>query len=64
MTKAQGKLLTEHEAAELLGLAVATLRTRRYWRRPPQFVRLGRTVRYRLIDLEKYISDSCVAPRA
>lgn len=63
MSKTPEKLLTEREVAEILGLTVATLRNRRYWRKPPQFVRIDRTVRYRRIDIEQYIANSCVAPR-
>ena len=63
MQKQPKSMLNEQEAAEFLGLSVAALRTRRYWRKPPTFVKLGRAVRYRLFDLERYVSDSRVTPR-
>ena len=63
MSKKPEKLLTELEAAEILGLSVYTLRSRRYWRKPPQFVRDRRTIRYRQGDIERYIADCVVTPR-
>ncbi len=63
---AADQLLNETQASERLGLAVQTLRN---WRvtggpkgrsAPPAipFVKLGRTVRYRASDLERFISAS------
>ena len=49
------KLLDEDKAAEILGLAVQTLRNWRSQRRGPVYVKLGRSVRYRPEDLEEYI---------
>ena len=48
-------LLDEHAAAKVLGLSVITLRNYRHLRRGPDYVKLGRSVRYRLEDLEEYI---------
>jgi predicted DNA-binding transcriptional regulator AlpA len=55
----QGKLLGEKDAAKFLGLSVYTLRNWRHQLRPPNYIKLGgRTVRYRLEDLEQFIADS------
>ena len=54
------ELLTEKEASEVLSLSLATLRRRRGKGRPPQFVKIGSSVRYRVEDLDAFIQDSLV----
>jgi excisionase family DNA binding protein len=57
-------LLTLAEAAERLGLRVATLRSWRLRRKNLPFVELGeRAVRVRESDLEKLIGKGTVLPR-
>lgn len=56
-------LLSEHEAADILGFSVKTLQRRRWLRETPQFIKLGRKVRYRLSDLQQFIDQSAVKPR-
>ena len=56
------QLVDEKQAAEILGLSVRTLQARRYFKQPPAFIKLSRAVRYRLSDLENYISDCTVIP--
>ncbi len=51
-------LLTETEAAALLGLKVATLRRWRWAGRGPRFLKIGGAVRYDLADLEAFIVAS------
>jgi predicted DNA-binding transcriptional regulator AlpA len=51
-------LLTEKEAARILGLAVSTLQQRRFQGRQPNYLKIGRAVRYRLSDLQEFM-DSC-----
>ncbi len=64
------KLLTETEAAEFLGLSVSTLRQSRMNgvrtnRIPcPPFIKLGRAIRYRIDDLNRWIEEHRVDPRA
>jgi predicted DNA-binding transcriptional regulator AlpA len=53
-------LLTEKQAAERLSLSLATLRRRRMERRPPGFVKIGASVRYRPEDVEAFIEASVV----
>jgi excisionase family DNA binding protein len=54
-------LLTCQEAAEFLGVPVGTLAQWRSQRRGPQYIKLeGRLVRYRLTDLESYLSERLV----
>ena len=40
------RLLNERQAAEMLGLKVATLRRWRWAGRPPRFLKIGSAVRY------------------
>ena len=56
-------LLSEYEAADILGFSVKTLQRRRWLRETPQFIKLGRKVRYRLSDLQQFIDQSAVKPR-
>lgn len=50
-----GDLVTDREAAEILGLAVQTLRNWRYERRGPPYRRIGgRVIRYSLRELDAY----------
>ena len=58
------KILDERSAAKLLGLSVFTLRNWRHQLRGPSYVKLGRSVRYRLEDLENFISGSRVNRQA
>jgi len=51
------KLLNEREAAERLGLAVATLRRWRWAGRGPRFLKIGATaVRYSLEELDAFLA--------
>jgi len=55
-------LLTESEASEILGFSKNTLRAWRVSGRgfenpPPQFIKCGRAVRYRLSDLKKWMDS-------
>jgi len=55
----------EREAAEYLGVKVATLRAWRLLRSKngPPFTRLGRMVLYPVAELEKHMADRIVPPR-
>lgn len=54
-------LLTTIQAAEYLGLSPQTLADWRHKGAGPKFVRVGtRTVRYRLSDLDAFVSSSLV----
>lgn len=60
-TQRPARLLTPKEAGEFLGIPEGTLAQWRSQRRGPPFVKLeGRLVRYRAMDLEKYISSHIV----
>jgi predicted DNA-binding transcriptional regulator AlpA len=50
-------LVNEHQAAELLGLKVSTLRRWRWAGTGPSFVKIGAAVRYDPNTLRCYIDD-------
>jgi len=50
-------LLTEHQVAELLKVSVATIRRRRLLRQPPDFVKIGASVRYRREAIQRLIES-------
>jgi predicted DNA-binding transcriptional regulator AlpA len=54
-------LLTEKEVSELLSISLATLRRRRTEGRPPRFVKIGASVRYRTEDIDAFIQSSVIA---
>lgn len=55
-------LLNEHEAAQRLGLSVATLRRRRLLRQPPTYIKISARVLYRAEDLTGFVEANAVRP--
>ena len=53
-------LLTQRKAATLLRLSERTLERGRISGLGPKFVRIGRSIRYRLADIEAYIASRVV----
>ena len=51
------RLVDEHKAAAFLCTSVKTLRRWRWAGSPVPFVKIGRSVRYDLTDLETYIAS-------
>ena len=51
-------LLTEHEVAKLLKVSVATMRRRRLFRQPPEYLKIGASVRYRREALQRLIESA------
>jgi excisionase family DNA binding protein len=58
----QGRLMTVKQAADYLGTTPATLYTK-IWRREIPFIKLGRSVRFDVIDLDQLIAESKVVPQ-
>lgn len=56
------KLLDEHEAAKVQKKSVQTLRNERHLRRGCPYLKLGRSVRYRLDDLLDYLDRHRIDP--
>ena len=55
-------LLTEHQVAALLNVSVATMRRRRLRRQPPDWVKLGASVRYKRTSVEDFIESGHQTP--
>ncbi len=55
--KPRDQLLTVKELADYLGVPVATLYQWRYRREGPPGFRVGRYLRYRRSDIERWIED-------
>jgi len=54
------QLLNEKEAAKFLACSVATLQMNRSLRRGVRFLKMGRSVRYRVSDLKEFIEANFV----
>ncbi len=59
---ANGQSMDEKQASKFLNVAVQTLRNWRHRRKGPVYVKLGRSVRYLLADLENYIQGRRINP--
>jgi predicted DNA-binding transcriptional regulator AlpA len=55
-------MLNEKEAAQRLGLSVATLRTWRCREKGPRFFRLGKAIRYSEDEIAQFLSESLHEP--
>ena len=54
-------LITPEQAAEMLGVSVGTLSVWRCTRRYPlPFVKIGRSVKYKLASLEKFVESRTI----
>ncbi len=51
-------LLTEHDVARILKVSVATIRRRRLVRQPPNWVKIGTSVRYTVASIANLIEGS------
>ena len=51
-------ILTVAEAAEYLGLAQSTLNKWRCIGGGPKYLKMGKAVRYRMIDIQKWLKDN------
>ena len=50
-------LMSVEQAADFLGLAVSTLNKWRCYGDGPAFIKMGRSVRYRITDLNEYVEN-------
>ncbi len=58
-----GHLRSPSEVADLLGVPKATVYKWQSDRSGPAFIKVGRHVRYRTADVEKWLDSHAVAPR-
>ena len=61
---AENQVVNETQAAEILGRAVQTLRNDRHLRKGPAYLKLGRSVKYRMNDLFDYMERHRIDPEA
>ena len=54
--------ICEKKAAKTMGVAVQTLRNWRHLRKGPAYIKLGRSVRYRIEDLLDFIEKNRIDP--
>jgi hypothetical protein len=52
--------VNETEASKILSIAVKTLRNWRFKKRGPDYMKLGKAVRYRTDDLTQYMEENIV----
>jgi len=58
------QIIDEHEAAKILNKSVQTLRNDRHLRKGSPYLKLGRSVRYRVDDLLDYLEKCRIDPDA
>jgi hypothetical protein len=62
MEQNQLKLVTEVELSELINRSVQTLRNDRHRHRGLPYIKIGRSIRYDLADVEAYLNECRVIP--
>jgi hypothetical protein len=60
----EGSVVDETQAAKIIGRAVQTLRNDRHLRQGPPYIKMGRSVRYRVNDLLDYLEKHKIDPEA
>jgi excisionase family DNA binding protein len=58
------RLLSTEEVAEVLGRPARTLRQWRYRKEGPRYIKVGLTVRYKAVDVERWIEAQAQEPEA
>lgn len=58
------EVVDEKQAAAYVNLSVKTLQARRAAHKAPAFLKIGRSIRYRLVDLDTFLSAHRVDPEA
>ena len=55
-------VVSDDRAAEVMGVAVQTLRNWRHQGRGPAYLKIGRSVRYQLEDLKRFMENKRIDP--
>lgn len=58
----QHEVVDEKQAAAYVNLSVKTLQARRAAHKAPAFLKIGRSIRYRLVDLDAFLAAHRVDP--
>ena len=64
LSSIENQVVNENQAAKIIGRAVQTLRNDRHLRKGAPYIRIGRSIRYRVADLLDYIEKHRVDPEA
>lgn len=56
------KLLSQEEAAVVIGVKPTTLSSWRHYGKGPRYVKVGRSARYKLQDIENWLDQQAVVP--
>lgn len=62
MNQDELQVIGEKQAARLLSVAVQTLRNWRFLKKPPRYIKIGRSVRYQLSDLQEFMQKHKIEP--
>ncbi len=57
------EVLTERQVSDLYGFTVPFLRSARAQRRGPRYLKIGKMVRYRRLDVEAFLAAHAVETR-
>lgn len=57
-------VVDEKQAAAYVNLSVKTLQARRAAHKAPAFLKIGRSIRYRLVDLDAFLAAHRIDPEA
>ena len=57
------QILTEADTAQYIGMSRVWLRQARQHKRGPIYIKIGRTIRYAVPDLDKFLETHRVKPR-
>jgi len=60
--KIQDSLILEEEAAKIIGRSIQTMRNDRHLCRGLPYIKIGRSVRYSLQDIQEYIQKNRIVP--
>ncbi len=60
----ENQIVNETKASEILGRAIQTIRNDRHLRQGAPYIKIGRSVRYRVGDLLDYLERHRIDPEA
>lgn len=60
-SNAPSSLMTEHEVARFFNVSLTTIRRRRLLRQPPEWIKIGASVRYRSEAIQRFVEDNLQA---
>jgi len=58
----KAKYLSEKEVSKLTGFSLSKIQKDRFHRRGLPYIKLGRSIRYDIVDIEEYMNQRKVSP--